>query len=53
MTLRLQAMELVVKRLNKEGFFTLNQLRNFVCIVVEVMPPEAINRAIALRLLQQ
>lgn len=28
--------------------FATNQFRNFVCLVVEVMPPEAINRAIAL-----
>lgn len=28
--------------------FASNQFRNFVCLVVEVIPPEAINRAIAL-----
>jgi len=33
-----------------EGVFTLNQPRDSVCVLVEVMPPDEINTEIALRL---
>ncbi|WP_155593896.1 DUF4303 domain-containing protein [Lysinibacillus cavernae] len=48
--LRLKAMELAMKKLDEEGLFALNQARNSVCILVEVMPPEKINTNIAFRL---
>lgn len=48
--LRLKAMELAMKILDDEGVFALNQLRESVCVLVEVMPPDEINTEIALRL---
>ena len=39
-----------MKKLDEEGLFALNQTRDSVCILVEVMPPEEINTEIALRL---
>ncbi|MFJ7370634.1 DUF4303 domain-containing protein [Lysinibacillus sp. NPDC098008] len=48
--LRLKAMELALKKLANEELFSLNQPRDSICIVVEIMPPEAINTQIALRL---
>jgi len=47
---RLKAMELAMKMLDDEGIFALNQLRESVCVLVEVMPPDEINTEIALRL---
>lgn len=47
---RLKAMELAMKRLDDEGLFALNQLRESVCVLVEVMPPDEINTEIVLRL---
>ncbi len=43
-------MELAMKRLDDEGLFALNQLRESVCVLVEVMPPDEINTEIVLRL---
>jgi len=37
-------MELAMKKLDEEGLFEVNQARDSVCILVEVMPPEEINR---------
>ncbi|NEU26736.1 DUF4303 domain-containing protein [Paenibacillus ottowii] len=48
--LRLKAMELAMKMLDDEGVFTLNQPRESVCVLVEVMPPDETNTEIALRL---
>ncbi|WP_368655166.1 DUF4303 domain-containing protein [Ornithinibacillus sp. 4-3] len=48
--LRLEAMELAMKILDKEGLFSLNQARELICILVEVMPPDEINTQIAKRL---
>ncbi|MDO7906241.1 DUF4303 domain-containing protein [Paenibacillus sp. JX-17] len=48
--LRLKAMELAMEMLDDEGIFALNQPRESVCILVEVMPPDKINTEIALRL---
>ncbi|WP_235193857.1 MULTISPECIES: DUF4303 domain-containing protein [Paenibacillus] len=48
--LRLNAMELAMKMLDDEGVFALNQPRESVCVLVEVMPPDKINTEIALRL---
>ncbi|WP_342441950.1 DUF4303 domain-containing protein [Lysinibacillus sp. FSL K6-0057] len=53
LALRLAAMELAMKKLDEEGLFALNQTRDSVCILVEVMPPEEINTEIALRLNHQ
>ncbi|MBP1173860.1 MULTISPECIES: DUF4303 domain-containing protein [Paenibacillus] len=47
---RLKAMELAMKTLDDEGVFALNQPREAVCVLVEVMPPDEINTEIALRL---
>lgn len=47
---RLMAMELAMKLLDDEGVFALNQPRESVCVLVEVMPPDEINTEIALRL---
>ncbi|GAA3412354.1 DUF4303 domain-containing protein [Paenibacillus hodogayensis] len=47
---RLKAMELAMNMLDNEGVFALNQLRDSVCVLVEVMPPDEINTEIALRL---
>ncbi|MGR6128257.1 DUF4303 domain-containing protein [Paenibacillus sp. SER-28] len=47
---RLKAMELAMKMLDGEGVFALNQPREAVCVLVEVMPPDEINTEIALRL---
>jgi len=47
---RLMAMELAMKILDDEGVFALNQPRESVCVLVEVMPPDDINTEIALRL---
>ncbi|MBT2761969.1 DUF4303 domain-containing protein [Paenibacillus sp. ISL-20] len=47
---RLMAMELAMKMLDNEGVFALNQPRESVCVLVEVMPPDEINTDIALRL---
>lgn len=47
---RLNAMELAMKMLDDEGVFALNQPRESVCVLVEVMPPDEINTEIALRL---
>ncbi|MGG4211597.1 DUF4303 domain-containing protein [Paenibacillus sp. FSL L8-0638] len=49
---RLKAMELAMKMLDNEGVFALNQPREAVCVLVEVMPPDEINTEIALRLNQ-
>ncbi|MFD5019743.1 DUF4303 domain-containing protein [Paenibacillus sp. NPDC058367] len=48
--LRLKAMELAMKMLDDEGMFAMNQLRESVCVLVEVMPPDEVNTEIALRL---
>jgi len=48
--LRLKAIELAMRMLDDEGVFALNQLRESVCVLVEVMPPDEINTEIALRL---
>lgn len=48
--LRLKAMELAMKMLDDEGVFAMNQLRESVCVLVEVMPPDEVNTKIALRL---
>lgn len=48
--LRLKAMELAMKMLDDEGVFALNQPRESVCVLVEIMPPDEINTEIALRL---
>lgn len=48
--LRLKAMELAMKMLDDEGIFALNQPRESVCVLVEIMPPDAANTEIALRL---
>ena len=50
--LRLKAMELAMKMLDDECMFALNQPRESVCVLVEVMPPVEINTEIALRLNQ-
>lgn len=42
-----------MKKLDEEGLFEVNQARDSVCILVEVMPPEEINTEIALRLNNQ
>lgn len=47
---RLKAMELAMKKLDDEGVFALNQPRESVCVLVEIMPPDEINTEIALRL---
>lgn len=52
LTLRLTAMELAMKKLDEEGLFALNQTRDAICILVEVMPPDEVNIEIALRLNQ-
>ncbi|WP_258166185.1 DUF4303 domain-containing protein [Paenibacillus sp. PCH8] len=39
-----------MKMLDDEGIFALNQLRESVCVLVELMPPDPINTEIALRL---
>ncbi|MDQ0048460.1 hypothetical protein J2T18_002760 [Paenibacillus polymyxa] len=49
---RLKAMELAMKMLDDEGVFALNQPRESVCVLVEIMPPDEINTEIALRLNQ-
>ncbi|MFX3631829.1 MAG: DUF4303 domain-containing protein [Candidatus Pristimantibacillus sp.] len=49
-TFRLKAMELAMKMLDDEGVFALNQPRDSVCVLVEVMPPDEVNTNIALRL---
>ena len=48
--LRLNAMELAMKQLDKEGIFELNQSRKEVYINVEIMPPDFSNTERALRL---
>ncbi|UNK21103.1 DUF4303 domain-containing protein [Paenibacillus sp. N3/727] len=48
--LRLKALEQAMKMLDDEGVFALNQSRESVCVLVEVMPPDEINTEIALRL---
>lgn len=48
--LRLQAMELAMSMLDGEGLFALNQPRESVCVLVEIMPPDETNTEIALRL---
>lgn len=48
--LRLKAMEVAMKLLDDEGLFALNQPRESVCVLVEVMPPDKKNTDIALRL---
>ena len=53
LTIRLKAMELAIKKLDEEGLFALNQTRDSICILVEVMPQEEINTEIALRLNNQ
>ncbi|KAF6596828.1 DUF4303 domain-containing protein, partial [Paenibacillus sp. EKM208P] len=45
---RLKAMELAMKMLDDEGVFALNQPRESVCVLVEIMPPDEINTEIAL-----
>jgi hypothetical protein len=49
-TLRLTAMELAMHRLDQEGCFARNQPRESICLLVEVMPPDEGNTAIAMRL---
>lgn len=41
--LRLEAMEAAMKRLDQEGIFAINQERDDVIILVEVMPPDYAN----------
>ena len=48
--LRIFAMERAMKRLDNEGFFSLNQARKNIIINVEVMPPDSTNTDRALRL---
>ncbi|MDR2920352.1 MAG: DUF4303 domain-containing protein [Tannerella sp.] len=48
--LRLQSMELAMKKLDEEGLFEKNQSRDSVCVLVEIMTPDEINTKIALRL---
>lgn len=48
--LRLEAMELAMRLLDAEGLFALNQPREDVCVLAEVMPPDEGNTDIALRL---
>jgi hypothetical protein len=48
--LRLSAMELAIKQLDKEGIFELNQHRSEVYVNVEIMPPCISNTERALRL---
>ncbi|MFC6647827.1 DUF4303 domain-containing protein [Paenibacillus rhizoplanae] len=49
-TMRLGAMELAMRMLEAEGLFALNQPREDVCVLAEVMPPDEGNTDIALRL---
>jgi hypothetical protein len=49
---RLKGIELAMRMLDDEGLFTLNQPRESVCVLVEVMPPDELNTEIALRLNQ-
>lgn len=48
--LRLKAMEIAMKRLDQEGIFQLNQERNEVIVLVEVMPPDYTNTERAYRM---
>ncbi|WP_342476407.1 DUF4303 domain-containing protein [Paenibacillus sp. FSL H7-0350] len=48
--LRLEAIELAMRMLDAEGLFVLNQPREDVCVLAEVMPPDEGNTDIALRL---
>lgn len=50
LNIRLKAMEQAMKKLDERGIFKLNQSRDQICILVEVMPPERITTEIALRL---
>jgi hypothetical protein len=47
---RLRAMERAMSILDAEGLFALNQPREAICVLVEVMPPDEGNTEIALRL---
>ncbi len=49
-TLRLQAMESAMRKLDEKGIFGRNQPRDSVCVLVEIAPPDEINTEIALRL---
>ncbi len=48
--LRFEAMEAAIKRLDKEGMFAVNQKRNDVVVLVEVMPPDYTNTERAYRM---
>lgn len=48
--MRLGAIELAMRMLDAEGLFALNQPREDVCVLAEVMPPDEGNTEIALRL---
>ena len=48
--LRLEAMEMAMKRLDQEGIFGINQKRCDVVVLAEVMPPDSTNTARAYRM---
>lgn len=48
--LRIEAMVLAMEMLDQEGLFALNQARESICILVEIMPPDEMNTQIAKRL---
>ena len=48
--LRFEAMEMAMNRLDQEGIFGINQKRNDVVVLVEVMPPDYTNTARAYRM---
>lgn len=50
--LRFEAMEMAMKRLDREGIFGINQKRADVIVLVEVMPPDYTNTARAYRMNQ-
>lgn len=48
--IRIEAVVLAMELLDKEGLFSLNQKRDQICVLVEVMPPDETNTMIGLRL---
>lgn len=48
--LRLEAMEMAMKRLDQEGLFCINQKRSDIVVLVEVMPPDYTNTERAYRM---
>ncbi len=50
LNMRLKAMELAMKKIDNDGIFALNQQRDEVCVMVEIMPPDETNTERALRL---